>query len=85
MYRLIDFLRMLTHAETTSNAFNETARWSLLRNLSIFKWRIPSVWCQINEQVKTLLDHSSPRVREHIAKYVRSVNYSYESSFCLVF
>jgi hypothetical protein len=46
----------------------EISRWSLIRNLSHFQWRIPSIWCDINEHAKVLLDHPSKDVRDHITK-----------------
>jgi hypothetical protein len=68
MHRIIDFLRTLLNSQITSNPFNEIAHWSLIRNLSEFQWRIPSIWHNIIEHVKESLDHSSAGVREHIAK-----------------
>ncbi len=68
MYRVIDFIHTLINTKATSNTFNETAHWSLIRNLNGFQWRIPAIWCEINEHAKTLLDHPSPGVRERIAK-----------------
>lgn len=68
MFRVIDFFRTLVHAETTSNPFNETAHWSLIRELENFQWRIPSVWCELIEHAKLHLDHPSVGVRERIAK-----------------
>ncbi len=67
MHRLIDFIRTLIHSKTTSNTFSEIARWTLIRNLNEFQWRIPSIWCDINEHCKILLDHPSSAVRERIA------------------
>ncbi len=67
MYRLIDFLRTLINTKATSNTFNEIAHWSLIRNLNEFGWRIPSIWCEINEHAKALLDHPYKDVRERIA------------------
>ncbi len=68
MYRLIHFLRTLTDNKTRSNTFNEISCWTLLENLHYFQWRIPSIWCDINEHAKTLLDHPRKEVRERIAK-----------------
>jgi hypothetical protein len=68
MHRVIDFLRTLINTKATSNTFSETAHWSLIRNLNQFDWRIPSTWRDIIEHAKLLLDHSSPGVRERIAK-----------------
>jgi hypothetical protein len=67
MYRVIDFMRTLINTKTTLNTFAEISRWSLLRNLFEFEWRIPSIWCEINDQAKGLLDHASSGVRERIA------------------
>jgi len=68
MNRLIDFFRTLINDETRFNTLNETSRWSLIRNLKIFQWRIPSIWNDINKQAKELLDHSSKSVREYISR-----------------
>ena len=68
MYRVIDFLRTLISTKPTSNTFNEAAHWSLIQNLNEFDWRIPSIWHDIIEHSKLLLDHSSSDVRERIAK-----------------
>lgn len=68
MYRVIGFILTLIDSKTTSNTFNEISRWSLIRNLSQFQWRIPSIWHQINVHVRTLLDHPSSGLRERIAK-----------------
>ena len=68
MHRVIEFLRTLINTKATSNVFNETAHWSLVRNLSQFQWRIPSIWRDIIEHAKLLLDHPSSSVRERIAK-----------------
>ena len=68
MHRLIGFLHGLIDTETTSNKFNETAQWSLMRDLEEFEWRIPSIWRDMIERAKVLLDHPSPDVRERIAK-----------------
>jgi hypothetical protein len=67
MHRLIDFMRTLINIKTMSNTFSEISRWSLLRNLCEFEWRIPSIWCEVNEHAKLLLDHPSSGVRERIA------------------
>jgi hypothetical protein len=68
MHRVINFLRTLINTKATSNAFSETAHWSLIRNLNEFDWRIPSTWRDIIEHAKLLLDHSSPDVRNRIGK-----------------
>ena len=68
MYRLIDFFRTLINIKATSNAFNEIAHWSLIRNLSEFGWRIPSLLHEISEHAKVLLDHPYKDLREKIAK-----------------
>ena len=56
------------YTKPTSNTFNEAAHWSLIRNLNQFDWRIPSIWRDIIEHAKLLLDHSSSNVRERVAK-----------------
>jgi hypothetical protein len=68
MHRLIQFFRTLINTTRTSDTFDEICRWSLIRNLRYFQWRIPSIWCDINEHAKLLLDHPAKSVREHIAK-----------------
>jgi hypothetical protein len=68
MYRVIDFLRTLINNKTTTNAFNEAAHWSLIISLNRFNWRIPSIWREIIEHAKLLLDHSSSDVQARIAK-----------------
>jgi hypothetical protein len=67
MNRLIDFFRSLIDNQTISNTFNETSRWYIIQSLRNFQWRIPSIWCEINQQAKELLDHSSKSVRECIS------------------
>ncbi|UJR24623.1 hypothetical protein I4U23_005997 [Adineta vaga] len=61
MYHFIDFLK------TLMNTSVETSRWLLYRNLYEFGWRIPSIWCEINKQTKTLIDYSSSDIRERVA------------------
>lgn len=68
MYRLIHFLHALTNNKTVSSTFSEISCWSLIQNLSTFQWHIPSIWCDINEHAKLLLDHPSKGVRERIAE-----------------
>ncbi len=68
MYRLIDFLCTLIKNEIMTNTFNETSLWYLVRSLKNFQWRIPSIWMDINEQAKSLLDHSSQSVRDYISR-----------------
>ena len=68
MHRVIDFLRTLINTKTTSNTFNEVAHWSLIRNLREFQWRIPSIWCELIQHAKVLLDHPSSDVRKRIAR-----------------
>ena len=67
MHRLIHFLCALIYNKTTLNTINEISCWSLIRNLSHFQWRIPSIWCDINEHAKVLLDHPSEDIRKSIA------------------
>jgi hypothetical protein len=68
MYRLINFFCTLINTKATSNTFNEIAHWSLIRHLSEFGWRIPSIWREINEHARALLDHPYKEVRDRIAK-----------------
>jgi hypothetical protein len=68
MHQLIHFMRTLINPKIVSNIFNETARWYLMQTLISFKWRIPSVWCDINEHAIVLLDHPSDDIRKSIAQ-----------------
>ncbi len=68
MHRLIHFIRAMINNNITSNTFNEISHWTLIRNLSSFQWRIPSIWCDINEHAKIFLDHPYKDVRDNIAK-----------------
>ncbi|CAF3941557.1 unnamed protein product [Rotaria sp. Silwood1] len=77
MHRLIEFIYLLINNYTTANTFNETARWYLIQNLRCFQWRIPSIWCTINEHAKQLLDHPSKAVRERIA-HVLAISFSFD-------
>ncbi|CAF0841748.1 unnamed protein product [Rotaria sordida] len=77
MYRLVEFIRTLIDNQSSSNTFNETSRWSLIQTLRMFEWRIPSIWCDIYEHAKDLLDHSFKSVREHIAT-VLSMSFSFD-------
>ncbi|CAF0768198.1 unnamed protein product [Adineta steineri] len=77
MYRLIHFIHTLIDPKIVSNIYNETARWSLIQTLISFKWRIPSIWCDINEHAKLLLDHPSEDIRKSIA-YILSISLSFD-------
>ncbi len=68
MHRLIEFIRTLINDQTIVNTFLETSRWFLVLKLTNFEWRVPSIWCAINEHAKEMLDHPYKAVREHIAK-----------------
>ncbi|CAF2692623.1 unnamed protein product [Rotaria sp. Silwood2] len=59
------------------NAFNEICRWTLIQNLNEFQWRIPSIWCEINDYAKVLLDHPYKNVREGIAS-ILSISISFD-------
>ncbi|CAF1410376.1 unnamed protein product, partial [Rotaria sordida] len=76
MYRLIEFIRTLINSKRTVNPFLETTRWFLILKLTIFEWRVPTLWCIINEYAKEMLDHPYKAVREYIAK-VLSVSLSF--------
>jgi hypothetical protein len=67
MYRPIQYLRSLINTHATGNTFLETSRWYLLQTLTNFEWRVPAIWCIINEQARELLDHPFKAVRERIA------------------
>ncbi|CAF2618988.1 unnamed protein product [Rotaria sp. Silwood2] len=77
MHRLIEFICLLINNDRTSNTFNETARWSLIQNLRYFQWRVPSIWCTINEHGKQLLNHPFKAVRERIA-HVLAISFSFD-------
>ncbi|CAF2652171.1 unnamed protein product [Rotaria sp. Silwood2] len=64
MYRLIEFIRTLINNQTTENTLLETSRWFLVLKLTNFEWRIPAIWCEINEHAKEMLDHPYKAVRE---------------------
>ncbi|CAF3884238.1 unnamed protein product [Rotaria sordida] len=77
MNRPIEFFRTLINNQTIVNTLNETSRWSLISSLRSFQWRIPSIWCSINEQAKVLLDHPSKSVRDYIVG-VLSISFSFD-------
>lgn len=68
MYRAIDYLKSLINIPATGNTFLVTSRWYLFQTLTNFEWRVPSIWCMINEQARELLDHPYKAIRERIAK-----------------
>jgi hypothetical protein len=67
MYRPIEYLRSLTNTHATGNTFLETSHFSFIQKLSNFEWRIPAIWCAINQYAKELLDHPYKAIRERIA------------------
>ncbi|CAF2578163.1 unnamed protein product [Rotaria sp. Silwood2] len=77
MYRTIQFLCSLINNQIKVNTLTETSRWYLIQQLSIFQWRIPSIWCSINEHVKKLLNHSFQVVRDR-AVTVLSLSLSFD-------
>ncbi len=68
MYRPIEYLRSLMNPHATGNTLLETSRWSFIQKLSNFEWRIPAIWCTINQYGKELLDHPYKAIRERIAR-----------------
>lgn len=68
MHHSIQYLRSLINIHATGNTFLETSRWYLVQTMTNFEWRIPAVWCHINEQARELLDHPLKAFRERIAK-----------------
>lgn len=68
MHRPIEFLQTLIHDQHAVNTFLETSRWYLILKLTNFEWRVPAVWCAINEHATEMLDHPKKAVREHVAK-----------------
>ncbi|CAF4632071.1 unnamed protein product, partial [Rotaria sp. Silwood2] len=77
MYRLIEFICTLINNQTIVNTFLETSRWFLVLKLTNFEWRIPAIWCTINEHAKEMLDHPYKAIREYIAN-VLSVSLSFD-------
>lgn len=67
MYRLIHFFHTLIDDRTTLSTTNEVSRWTLIHRLNHFNWRIPSIWREINEHARLLVDHVSDDVRYSIA------------------
>ena len=67
MYRLIQFFVRLIENKTILSTTNEITRWTLINRLNHFNWRIPSIWCEINQHARSLLDHTSEDVRYRIA------------------
>lgn len=53
---------------TSANTFLETCSWSLIQKLTNFEWRVPAVWCAINQYAQELLDHPYKAIRERIAR-----------------
>ena len=68
MYRPIEYLRSLVNTSSRGNTFLETSYWSLAQKLSNLEWRIPAIWCDINQYAKGLLDHPYKAIRERIAR-----------------
>ena len=68
MYRPIEYLRSLMNSYSSGNIFLENKRWTLILKLSNFEWRIPTVWCAINQYAKEFLDHPYKTIRERIAR-----------------
>ncbi|CAF3386151.1 unnamed protein product [Rotaria sp. Silwood2] len=69
MHRLIGFIcSLIITDQTMKTSYNEASRWYLVQELRTFQWRIPSVWCAINDHAKELLNHPSKNVRYNIAK-----------------
>ncbi|CAF3935100.1 unnamed protein product [Rotaria sordida] len=78
MHRLIDFLcSLIKNNQTIESASNERFRWRLVQELRNFQWRIPLVWCAINNFAKELLDHPFEIVRENIAN-ILSMSLSFD-------
>ncbi|CAF1638010.1 unnamed protein product [Adineta ricciae] len=77
MHRLIEFIHTLIKDQTIVNTFLETSRWFLVLKLTNFEWRVPAIWCTINEYAKEMLDHPYKAVREHIAN-ILSVSLSFD-------
>ncbi|CAF4137092.1 unnamed protein product, partial [Rotaria sordida] len=78
MHRLIDFLcSLIKNNQTIESASNERFRWRLVQELRHFQWRIPLVWCAINNFAKELLDRPFEIVRENIAN-ILSMSLSFD-------
>lgn len=67
MYRPIEYLRSLMNTSASGNTFLETSQWTLIQKLGNLEWRIPAIWCEINQYAKGLLDHPYKAIRERIA------------------
>ncbi|CAF4139596.1 unnamed protein product [Adineta steineri] len=63
---MIDFIRSLINLKIPLNTFAEISRWSLLQNLDLFEWCIPSIWSEINKQTIRLIDHSSSDIQSRL-------------------
>ncbi|CAF1453615.1 unnamed protein product, partial [Adineta ricciae] len=66
MYRAIEFLLFLIKSSSTTNTIGETSRWTLIKSLRTFEWRIPKVWHTVNVYAKDLLEHPVNVVRERV-------------------
>ena len=72
MHRPIQFLCSLLFNQTIGNTFLETSKWTLIQRLSNFEWRIPKIWCTINQYAKGFLDHPYKAIRECVARYIKT-------------
>lgn len=60
----------LIKEDQTTNWYKQSLYWSLLINFKGFQWRIPSIWCELNEYAQTYLDHSFKDLREQATRSV---------------
>ena len=67
---LINYLIKLIKEDQTINWYKQSLYWSLLGNFKGFQWRIPSIWCQLNEYAQSFLDHSFKDLRSEAARLV---------------
>ncbi|CAF2134732.1 unnamed protein product [Rotaria magnacalcarata] len=67
MYRPIQFLQSLINNPAVINISSVTSLWYIIQQLDVFKWRVPSIWCYINDHVKKLLHHSFTAIRDRMA------------------
>ncbi|UJR08489.1 hypothetical protein I4U23_012756 [Adineta vaga] len=67
MTRPINFLCTLMKDQTITNTVAETSLWNVICSLRCYRWRIPSVWREINEKIKDMFDHPSLSIRNYIS------------------
>ncbi|CAF3782672.1 unnamed protein product [Rotaria sp. Silwood1] len=66
IHHLIHYFHQLINDRETGITSTETSRWYLIQCLEGLEWRIPSIWGEINEKGKELLDNSSSSIRKNL-------------------